>query len=253
MKLKLKFETFLNACEKGDLVTVVLYARLGMDYKQENNKALQVACENGHLEIVKYLTSTGIYPNPEGVVPYFLETSKRGHVKVVKYLTQRQHIEEHVLQMAFEKALEGGHIPMIQFWLDKGVVLQNDVFDCLDVPCEMGKLELLEYLVEKCGKKVIVNHTHLEKAIKNEHYAVVQYLLNQGCDLLKCKVEVQEIVLKKIEALNIMNGSKNGDKTIENNVKDSTAKSLMKDSILNMRKVSLEDSIANETKSMVTI
>lgn len=47
----------LSACEQGDLDTLTFLLQRNIDPSENSNRSIQLACENGHLEIVKLLLS----------------------------------------------------------------------------------------------------------------------------------------------------------------------------------------------------
>src|SRR5579875_2933685 len=83
---------FINSCHIGDLdklkyvltsPELSLHASLDDNYRS----ALNIACENGHLEIVKYLLSYSNYKNinANSNVALIL-ASENGHLDIIRYI-----------------------------------------------------------------------------------------------------------------------------------------------------------------------
>lgn len=69
-------EAFLVACKTGNVNLIELSLKAGADINYEEGKGLINACENFHLDAIKYLIDNGIHVNPNEIVNSMLETIK---------------------------------------------------------------------------------------------------------------------------------------------------------------------------------
>lgn len=127
---------FINACRFG-YVNIVHYLRNGMEKKyiamraarnfpitieRIYNLAFVCGCENGHIEITKWLLSISkINLHYNGELPFRLSCA-RGHLETAQFLYQsslkdNNKIDIHVVyDAAFREACEGGHSNVAE-WL----------------------------------------------------------------------------------------------------------------------------------------
>src|SRR6056297_60661 len=93
-------DNFVEYCKNGDLEAVKQLVDQGYDphenlssrplgrrlqRQKDNNSAIQLASQNGHLEVVKYLLSVGCDPQADDNEAIQL-ASTNGHLEVLKYL-----------------------------------------------------------------------------------------------------------------------------------------------------------------------
>jgi hypothetical protein len=83
-------ESIISACENGHLEIVKYLVSIGItldDIRSNDSEAINIACANGHVEIVKYLVSLGltledIRSNDSEAVKLACE---RGRINIIKY------------------------------------------------------------------------------------------------------------------------------------------------------------------------
>ena len=76
----------VRMAEKGDLEMVrTLVEESGVDIHYDNELALRVSAENGHLEVVKYLVERGADIDAREDEALF-KSLKNGHFEIVEYL-----------------------------------------------------------------------------------------------------------------------------------------------------------------------
>lgn len=213
-----KFEKFLEDCQRGDLMQVLLYVKMRNDFTLENNLALRLSIVSNQLEVTKYLMSKGAnpYENTATLYPSIIEASGKGYMSMVKYLWAARHNyyqsadklkadEKLIINFSLDRALSNNSIEMINFWLEKGGKIQYCYADQksveedliseenidykpinhngLDYVCAYGHLEVLTYLIDnKHADLHFDNETHLLKAADNKQYEIVKYLIEHGCD-----------------------------------------------------------------------
>jgi ankyrin repeat protein len=115
---------FLKACKNGDITTLksLDYSKIYIHANAE--LAFQLACWNGHLEVVKYLIS--LEPESGRINVHalneeaFRNACENGHLDVVKYLISLEpshnRINIHAMyEDAFRLACENGHLPIVKY------------------------------------------------------------------------------------------------------------------------------------------
>ena len=107
--------TFIQACNSGDLEVVKILAPQGTDGQAINNWAVQLASSNGHLEVVKYLVSQGA--DIRGKDSYALQwASSGGHLEVVKYLVSQGAGDNYAIRWASKN----GHFELVKYLVSQG-------------------------------------------------------------------------------------------------------------------------------------
>ena len=208
---------FLDACKAGDLnqVKYLLTSpelKIHADIHAKKDLGFQVACGNGHLEVVKYLCSaelreSGIeYPRMNGYSDYALTFAcERGQFQVVKYLLTFPKLEKHAhlhvkediefsnLDSAFHNACKSGNLEIVRYLLTSPELVGHAYIHSAKGfgyrgACANGHLEVVKYLlsspelVEKgIGFANVIaensDNSGYEMACENGHLEVVKYLL----------------------------------------------------------------------------
>ena len=130
--------------------------------------SLHLACEHGHLDIVKYLLETLPYTED-----YIDNKDSSGHT-------------------ALHLACKHGHLEVIKYLLAQGSDPKGKNFSrqtALHLACQHGHLEIVTYFLETLpltedyiDNKDSSGHTALHLACKHGHLEVIKYLLAQGSD-----------------------------------------------------------------------
>jgi hypothetical protein len=166
---------FLDACKYGDsdLVSQILYDDCGCHFI---NRGFWIACERGHIKVVKILLRYGANGIPEGLE----KACFSGHTDIVKLLIKR--CSHKSLQMpdasgvsllarCFEQACRGGHKDIIILFSEKlkvvhaayletefgrnqyGSLYWNNRNPCLQeglwIAISNGRVDVVEFLAEK--------------------------------------------------------------------------------------------------------
>jgi ankyrin repeat protein len=154
---------FLTAANKGDLVTIEMLLKTGINVNCSDNgyNALHVAAENGHLDIVKGLISSGadvnIAANNGFTALHF--AAQNGHLDIVKKLTS-----------------SGANINKAE----------NEGFTALNIAAQMGHLDCVKELINYDADFTIAANngfTALHFASGNGHLDTVKKLIRFGADV----------------------------------------------------------------------
>lgn len=132
-------ELFSMLCEFGytKQVEFVLECKTDINLHYKNDLPLQLAIENGHLDVIKLLCSYGLIPSD-----YIMNIAcQEGYYEIVRYLSE------------------------IDFIPDLGIVYAAN----------RGHLDIVKYLHENCNKKI--DTLCIKRAIYNNNINVVKYIL----------------------------------------------------------------------------
>jgi hypothetical protein len=173
IRLKGHTETSLfSACRMGNLQRAIVLLHAGANIMAVDpygwGSCLHFACENGHLEVVKYLCKHGgeelmMLANGHGESCLF-PACEKGHLEVVKYLCEC-----------------GGKV-LLNSNNSRGE-------SCLFTACERGRLEVVKYLSECGGEdlllstKKMVNHAFSPPAGKaiSELWSICMSAVVRSC------------------------------------------------------------------------
>jgi len=114
----------LRACENGYLDIVKYLVEHDANIHAWNDLALRQACHNGHFSIVKYLVEEGanIHAENDSALRF---SSERGHLDIVKYLVEEGaniHAEN---DSALRFSSERGHLDIVKFLISMGANVED--------------------------------------------------------------------------------------------------------------------------------
>ena len=168
---------------QGNMKGLLLMQERGANVDED--EALSLACENGHLNVVKYLVENGANIHV-GIERPLRSACREGHLKVVKYLVEHgANIRETNDEYALVVAAEEGHLAVVQYLVEQGAHIQGQYNEALRSACRYGHLAVVQYLVEQ-GADIQVNDDEedpLVSAAAGGHLAIIQYLKEQGADI----------------------------------------------------------------------
>ncbi|BCS83709.1 ankyrin containing protein [Cotonvirus japonicus] len=105
--------------EKNNLIDNKRFEKIGPQ------KCLEISCEQGRLEIVKFLVKQGtdIHIDDNCAVRW---ASRNGHLEVVKFLVKKGADIQANNNLAVQWASRNGHLKVVKFLVKKGVDIQAD-------------------------------------------------------------------------------------------------------------------------------
>ena len=183
-----------KACEYGKLTYVkwlVENTYIDADTKAE---AIEIASENGHLEIVIYLISKGFNinkPNLKGETLIHL-ASKNPHLRLVQYLILNGadlEARNHENETALHFACKNGNLQIVKYLLLNGACIEatnNRDETPLHCACEKGHLSIVEYLISKGSNIEATNYNYLRPlhyACEENHLSTVECLISNGAKI----------------------------------------------------------------------
>lgn len=242
MGRKKKKNPILRACEQGDLAqikkllpVIPMWSSIPASWTEDFKiEILDLLCEKGHIEILKYLVSIGFeaknYPGTSWPLPcpascgkldmvkYFIELGanvsvdggtavvyacKNGHLDVVKYLLSLGVDLTRYYYDGIEFACEKGHLEIVKYFVSIGIEI--DYREPIVVACREGRFEVVKYLV---SIGVFASFEAVAESIENGHFEITKHLIENGtidqrisAMISACKENSMEIVKFLLEFL----------------------------------------------------
>jgi len=145
-------EKLIEAAGGNNLSEVMVLWVLGADIQAENDKALRLAAENGHLPIVEYLVGKGADITAED-------------------------------DFALQRSAGQGHLTVVQYLVEQGADLMADDGSALWRASMNGHMDVVKYLIEDLSfDNQEAKNSALLCAATEGHADVSIYLLEQNAD-----------------------------------------------------------------------
>ncbi|AGF85601.1 repeat protein [Moumouvirus goulette] len=152
---------------------------MGANIKTKNNKPIGTASKKGHLDIVKLLVKLGA--NIDGNNNYALRMAcQHGHYDVVNYLLNKNKSAYNNYDIYLMNACENNHIEIVKLLLDTGANIKIINNYPVRIAAKYGFTKLFKYLVSRGANYKDKNHNCIRQAIKNEHYGIVDFIINHN-------------------------------------------------------------------------
>ncbi len=135
-----------------------------------NCDIIDIAAENGHVEMVKYLETKGLKCSQDGIN----SAAHHGDVKMVKYLYQQG---LRCNQNGIDEAALHGYVKMIEYLYTKGLKCSQDG---INRAAHQGHVKMVKYLYTK---ELTCSQNGIDYAAYNGYVKMVKYLKIKG---LKC-------------------------------------------------------------------
>ena len=173
-------DIIVKASNCDNLAVVKYLVENGADIYNKDY-ALQEACSNGHLEVVKYLVEQNTKKSKRCEGFSLVSAAKNNHLDVVKYLLEKG-VDIHTDNNdALRKASKNNHLEMVKYLVEKGAYIHPNN-GALESASKNGHLEVVKYLAEN-GANIYTNFGALAYACFNGHLEVVKYLVENGADI----------------------------------------------------------------------
>ena len=133
------------ACERGHLELVKYFVEMGADFQTRDNYAIRYASQNGHLEVVKCLVENGV--DFKVLNNFAVRTaSVNGHLEVVKYLVEKGADFRALDNNTCKLATWFGHKEVEKYLISLGTLKEDamDVFHPTSCRCKESDSSLSE-------------------------------------------------------------------------------------------------------------
>jgi len=152
---------------------------LGINLRYDNNYALRVASENGHIDVVRYLIENGVTITHKCIA--LRHASKGGHKDIVRYLVENgANIHS---SSSLKYASEGGHTDVVQYLFERGANIHADNNYALRFASKNGRSDVVKFLIEKGANIHADGDYALRVAGEGGYTDAVQYLLESGAKI----------------------------------------------------------------------
>lgn len=166
---------FSIMCQKGeiDFVSFLLNCESELDVHHNDEQALCVAVDNGHLDVIKILMTKNIDCTADN--NYALRSAcDNGFLHIVTYLIENCNVA--ITENAITFAANNGRLNVVEYLIQKGASI---TFLSLERTAYTGHLSTLKYLI-KCGGEPTTQVMIM--AINGHHDDIIYYLLEISDD-----------------------------------------------------------------------
>jgi ankyrin repeat protein len=154
-------------------------------FPDDATSAVCLAAHGGHLDVVRVLVELGA-----NIARALCYAAARGYCGVVSYLLDESPLttKDDFGTCAFHLAAKFGHLDVLRLMAKKkkGLDVNSECNgkSALEIACENGHLSVVTWLVSKMRVKIpIYDYGLLYVAAKNQHFKVVDFLVNHGATL----------------------------------------------------------------------
>src|SRR6185436_3184044 len=178
--------------------------RLGRDnlpdyvWLTKKDKTIGDAAKNGNLIGLKYFIDQGTSIHTDNDIAIRL-SAEYGHLFIVKYLVERYKADIHAYNSyALRKSAENGHLAVVEYLVEHGANVHADDDYSLRHSAENGYFSVVRYLVEHRANVTADSNYAMIWSNKNKHYLVRDYLNEHGAPLVKTRWDTFMDKLRKI-------------------------------------------------------
>lgn len=191
-----KFKIFAEACKYGDIHminAIIECSKNKIDIHKQHEEPFVKACQNGHIELAKWLIEYAMFiDSPINIhskkEASFRESCKNGHIEVAKWLTELDKIDIHYdYEDAFTNLCINGDLPSVKWLVEYANSIESPIeyIDSLLFQriSSVGNLEIAKWLInysESIGSYIDIHYEHdyaFKKSYKNNHREFTLWLL----------------------------------------------------------------------------
>jgi ankyrin repeat protein len=177
-----KDEILIQSCKYGDLAETKYLIANGANIHINNNAALNLAAENGHLEIIKLLIENG------AKIPHknraFSLSVDNGHFDVVKFIFSKLKNKDIENDTILHLGAVCGSLPLVKNSIEKyNVDIHSDDDYALRISANNGFTEIVRYLIDNGADIHANNNEALRHSARGRKLEVVKLLI-------KCKADI---------------------------------------------------------------
>ena len=188
--LPVRFASFF-----GHFDVVMYLCENGATIESNYNSAVEWACQNGHLEIVKYLVNEMGADILNSNYCSLLWASEYGHLPVVKYLCEAGVDFQMYNELPIKRASQNGHYEVVKYLCELGADFRSDNDHTIRWASWSGHLPVVKYLCELGADIQSDDNYAIRKASDANHIEVVMYLYEKGADISKISEKHRKYIL----------------------------------------------------------
>lgn len=171
------------AVEGGNLQMVKWRFAKGVDM-EDSSRAMLLAIQNGHCEIMKYLHFQNVSLSNVTLSDTTIETIvKIGNLEIVKFLYENE-IDLYALYPdTLKTAVKYGHLPIVEFLIQRGADISAENYKAFRLAARWGHLHIVKFL-HSCQEDITANnHYALRWAARLGYLDIAEFLVAQGSDI----------------------------------------------------------------------
>jgi hypothetical protein len=179
-----KSQFLKEAAESGNLTGVIYIIENNHEIEgAEYTSALQLAAENGHLDIVKYMAERAVEHDVDLRINFqpLLVSAANGHLPIVRYLVEEHNADIHVFNnLILILSASDGHIHVVRYLVGRGADINVDNGFVFTIAAQNGYLDIMKFLIGE-GINIKKNHYNeaLQWAAENGHLPIVKFLIEE--------------------------------------------------------------------------
>jgi len=181
-----EMENFFQACGEGNFEKVKIILESNPEFIiAEANRAIRIASENGHLEIVKFLLAPEREPKVDitAINSALRWASAHGHLETVKFLHESKADITAENNLAVQVASANGHLKTVKFLLENKADITAEDNRSVRAASANGHLKTVKFLVENKAEITADNNQAIRAASQHGHYQMVKFLLENKADI----------------------------------------------------------------------
>lgn len=168
-----------HICSYGDLSALQALSALGVDFSPNADRALQLAAESGHADIVRFLVDHGADLHTQN--DYALQiAASNGHTETVRYLIDHNANIHADNNLALLWAASSGHSAIVGLLLENGAKIHASNDMTLQKSAKNGHTETVRFLLERGADLHAMDDTALQWAAKNGQMETAHLLVELG-------------------------------------------------------------------------
>ena len=176
------------ACEYGNLEIVKYFIEKGADIHNQHNQALRIASEHGHVDVVKYLVENKTDMQSGDNYNIVLFSKIDGKISEIRNYANRGSHNDY--EAALTIAAKGGHIDVVKYFMENWDKINKYYYNrVLQIAIEYDHSAVAKYLIEK-GANMYNNNGILKITAAHGRLDIIKYLAEKETNVFDCGGDV---------------------------------------------------------------
>ena len=160
-------QQFIKAAQNNQIDELKNLLDRGADIHANDDEALKLSAEHGHLEVVKFLVAqmANIYADDDALG----WAAGNGHLEIVKFLLSQGaniHADD---DCALKRSAFKGHLEVVKFLVKKGADIHANNDESLRWAANRGHLETVKFLLTRGANVQANDNEALKESARNGH------------------------------------------------------------------------------------